>query len=116
MARGSRSRASRAERRMQKERAASALQRGLPVPTPLPKRAAPSAASRVRSSANSPDRARSPSLDPSSSNQRMPLAVKLLGLGLGLLGLVYGLTLFRDHRSVPDPAAVRANMTGTGVK
>jgi hypothetical protein len=114
MARGSRSRASRAERRMQKERAASALQHGLPVPTPLPKRAA--AAPRVRSNESSPDRARSPSLGPANSNQRMPLAVKLLGIGLGLLGLVYGLTLLRDQPSTPDPAAVRANMTGAGAK
>jgi len=42
----------------------------------------------------------------------MPLAVKLLGLGLGLLGLVYGLTLFRDHKSRPEPAVLPANMTG----
>jgi hypothetical protein len=27
----------------------------------------------------------------------LPLGVKLVGLALGLLGLVYGLTLFRDH-------------------
>jgi len=39
----------------------------------------------------------------------MPLAVKLLGLGLVLLGAVYGLTLLRDHRaSEPDRAAVPA--------
>jgi hypothetical protein len=115
MARGSRSRASRAERRMQKERAASALQRGLPVPTPLPKRA-PSATPRVRANVNSSDRLRTPSLGPANSRQRMPLAVKLLGLGLGVLGLVYGLTLVRDHKSSPDPAAARANMSGAAVK
>jgi hypothetical protein len=35
----------------------------------------------------------------------MPLAVKLLGLGLLLLGVVYGLTLFRDRRGAePDRA------------
>jgi hypothetical protein len=114
MARASRSRASRAERRMQKERAASALQRGLPVPTPLPKRAPVSAA--PRSSSNPAGRGRSPAVGPASSGQRMPLAVKLLGLGLGLLGLVYGLTLFRDHKSPPDPAAAPANMTGAPAK
>ncbi len=43
----------------------------------------------------------------------MPLAVKLLGLGLGLLGLVYGLTLFRDHKSLRDPAVAPANLTGS---
>jgi hypothetical protein len=46
----------------------------------------------------------------------MPLAVKLLGLGLGLLGLVYGLTLFRDHKSLPDPTVAPANMIGTPAK
>jgi len=35
----------------------------------------------------------------------MPLAVKLLAGGLGLLVLVYGLTLFRDHK---DAEAARA--------
>ena len=114
MARAPRSRASRAERRMQKERAASALQRGLPVPTPLPKRAPASAA--PRSSSSPSGRARSPASGSTSSDQRMPLAVKLLGLGLGLLGLVYGLTLFRDHKSLPDPAVAPANMTGTPAK
>jgi hypothetical protein len=97
---------------MQKERAASALERGLPVPTPLPKRAAQSAVPRARPNIDSPERGSSPT----SSNQRMPLAVKLLGLGLGVLGLVYGLTLFRDHKSNPVPAAVRANVTGAEVK
>jgi len=111
MARGSRSRATRAERRMQKERAASALQRGLPVPTPLPRRVVAGAASRTGTT-SSPPGGRSLSPRAGSSGQSMPLAVKLLGLGLGLLGLVYGLTLFRDHKSRPDPAALPANMTG----
>jgi hypothetical protein len=35
----------------------------------------------------------------------MPLAVKLLGAGLGLLGALYGLTLLRDHK---DADAARA--------
>jgi hypothetical protein len=42
----------------------------------------------------------------------MPLAVKLLGLGLGLLGLVYGLTLFRDRKSLAEPVTAPATMTG----
>ena len=102
MARGSRSRASRAERRMQKERAASALEHGLPVPTPLPKRVALSAASSARPSRNPVGRAARPRCGRDVASQRMPLAVKLLGLGLGLLGLVYGLTLLRDHKSRPN--------------
>ena len=43
----------------------------------------------------------------------MPLAVKLLALGLGLLGLVYGLTLLRDHKSVSEPAAAPGNVTNS---
>ena len=108
MARGSRSRASRAERRMQKERAASALQHGLPVPTSAPKRVAANAAPGVRPSSNPPGGGGSLSPALAVSSQRLPLAVKLLGLGLGLLGLVYGLTLFRDHKSSPGPAGVTA--------
>jgi len=104
MARGTRSRASRAERRLQKERAASALRHGLPVP-PL-ERVSLSAASGVRPSTNSAGRSGS---DAASQSQRMPLAVKLLGLGLILLGLVYGLTLLRDHKSVSEPALMPAN-------
>ena len=89
------SRASRAERRMLKERAASALKHGLPVPTP------PHARTRVpdvvgaRSSSLPPSGAR-----PTQPDRRMPLAVKLLGMALLLLGVIYGLTLFRDHRNV----------------
>ena len=96
---------------MQKERAASALQRGLPVPTPLPKRAPTSALPRIRSNESPPGSRGSESLGPPATRQGLPLAVKLFGLGLGLLGLVYGLTLFRDHR-----AAVPANITGASVK
>ncbi len=92
---------------MQKERAASALQRGLPVPTPLPKRVSAS----PRTSSNPPAGVRLQGV--AKSSQRMPLAVKLLGLGLGLLGLVYGLTLFRDHKSLAEPAAAPANLAGT---
>ncbi len=90
MARGPRSRASRAERRMQKERAASALAHGLPVPTPLP--------TRVRSSDARSSRPPAHLLTPV-PRSGLPLGVKLLGLVLGLLGLLYGLTVFRDHVS-----------------
>src|SRR4051812_12012558 len=108
MARGSRSRASRAERRMKKERAASALQRGLPVPTPLPRRVSSGAASSVRDSSNLVGRARSPSPRAAGASQGLSLPVKLLGLALGLLGLVYGLTMLRDHRSSAEPTLVPA--------
>ena len=108
MARVPRSRASRAERRMQKERAASAIARGLPVPTPLP--------TRVRGtdsrSSNSPHGGgvlRTPLPSSARASRGLPLGVKLVGLALGLLGLVYGLTLFRDHlASVEAPSAPSA--------
>src|SRR3954463_6529371 len=96
MARGPRSRASRAERRMQKERAASALAHGLPVPTPLPTRVR-SGDLRSWRAAQAGGALRTPVPRPASSG--LPLGVKLLGLALGLLGLVYGLTVFRDHLS-----------------
>src|SRR4051812_25123850 len=99
------SRASRAERRMQKERAASALKHGLPVPTPLPTRARGRdvSSSRPPVSSSSAPSARTPSSAPGA--RRMPLAVKLLGLGLLLLGVVYGLTVFRDRQGAePDRA------------
>ncbi len=90
MARGPRSRASRAERRMQKERAASALAHGLPVPTPLP--------TRIRSGEARSSRPAAHLLTPV-PRSGLPLGVKLFGLVLGLLGLLYGLTLFRDRVS-----------------
>ena len=89
---------------MQKERAASALKHGLPVPTPLPPRARGHDASSSRPPASSAPYSRSPSTAPGA--RRMPLAVKLLGLGLLLLGAVYGLTLFRDHRSAEPERAL----------
>ncbi|HTA89635.1 MAG TPA: hypothetical protein VK745_08665 [Polyangiaceae bacterium] len=98
MARRSKSRASRAERRLLKERAASALKHGLPVPTPPPARVrVPDVLSSQRSSSNPPSAS---GFAP--PNRRMPLAVKLLGIGLLLLGVIYGLTLFRDHHSDAD--------------
>jgi pyruvate dehydrogenase E2 component (dihydrolipoamide acetyltransferase) len=98
MARRPGSRASRAERRMLRERAQSAIKHGLPVPVPPP--------SRARVPNVPPSRSpRAPSLaspEPELTNRRMPLAVKLLGGGLLLLGVIYGLTLFRDHRNSAD--------------
>ena len=92
---------------MQKERAASALKHGLPVPTPLPTRARGRDASSSRPPASSTPYPRSPSSAPGA--RRMPLAVKLLGLGLLLLGAVYGLTVFRDHKGAePDRAVAPA--------
>ena len=99
---------------MQKERAASALRHGLPVPDPLPTRVLVSVASGPRSSPGASVRSHS-GLGPS-SRQSMPMAVKLLGVGLGLLGLVYGLTLLRDRASSPEPAPLPANMTGPAIK
>ena len=93
MARGPRSRASRAERRMQKERAASALAHGLPVPTPLPTRVRADSRGSRQPNAGLTSRTPLPGLAP----RGLPLGVKLVGLALGLLGLVYGLTVFRDH-------------------
>jgi hypothetical protein len=98
MARRPRSRASRAERRMLKERAQSAIKHGLPVPPPPPSRERARDVLRSRSSSAAP----MGSTEPELTNRRMPLAVKLLGGGLLLLGVVYGLTLFRDHRSDAD--------------
>jgi len=99
MGRRPRSRASRAERRMLKERAASALQHGLPVPTPPPSRPRPPNVPAARSSSVPSERIAAP------ANRRMPLPVKLLGIGLLLLGVIYGLTLFRDHKSEPESAS-----------
>lgn len=80
-------RGSRAERRKQKERAASAVKHGLAVALPRPsKRSEPAA---------EPGR---PTPSQVAGRAPLPLPVKLLGLGLALLGLVYGLTVFRDRR------------------
>ncbi|HEX3852987.1 MAG TPA: hypothetical protein VHW01_18620 [Polyangiaceae bacterium] len=86
---------------MQKERAASALAHGLPVPTPPPTRTRSTEHSSSRPPSSAPPLARPSSAPP---GRRMPLAVKLLAGGLGLLVVVYGLTLFRDHK---DADAVR---------
>lgn len=95
---------------MQKERAERALERGLPVPTPLPKRAPVTPGSTSRPNVTSSDRGRLPAASAASLRQRIPLSVKLLGLGLGLLGLVYGLTVFRDQKPSPQPAASPASL------
>jgi hypothetical protein len=96
MGRRPRSRATRAERRMQKERAASALAHGLPVPTPPPARTRSAEYSSSRPPASGALATPRPSSAP--PGRRMPLALKLLAGGLGLLAAVYGLTLFRDHK------------------
>jgi hypothetical protein len=90
MARAPRSRASRAERRVLKERIQSAQKHGLPVPPPPQARQRATDPARASVLSAAADAARVP-------RQRMPLFVKLLGLGLGLLAAVYALTLLRDH-------------------
>src|SRR3954467_11503434 len=112
MARGSRSRASRAERRMQKERAERALERGLPVPTPLPTRLGPGAASNSRQNSQSTGSARSSTPRLAGPSRGVPLAIKLIGLGVGLLGLVYGLTVLRDRKSAAEPPVLPATLSG----
>ncbi|MEO7034819.1 MAG: hypothetical protein ABI548_13000 [Polyangiaceae bacterium] len=93
---------------MQKERAASALKHGLPVPTPLPTRTRGRDVTGSRQPTSGTPYSRSPSSAP--GVRRMPVAVKLLGVGLLLLGAVYGLTVIRDHRSL-EPE--RARVPGT---
>lgn|SRR6478735_1466160 len=103
MARGSRSGASRADRRIQRQRVASALEHGLPAPTQLvkPMFAEPTSSAHPHSTPG----VRGESPTTSSTTRHVPLAVKLLGLGFALLGLVYGLTLLRDRRAQPEPPA-----------
>ncbi len=116
MGRRPRSRATRAERRMQKERAASALAHGLPVPTPPPARARSSESSSSRPPSSAPPLSRQSGAPP---GRRMPLAVKLLAAGIGLLGALYGLTVLRDHKdvdaahasAVPESQAALAPLT-----
>ncbi|HEX7453227.1 MAG TPA: hypothetical protein VF294_13120 [Polyangiaceae bacterium] len=90
---------------MQKERAASALAHGLPVPTPPPARTRSAEYSSLRPPASGALATPRPSSAP--PGRRMPLAVKLLAGGLGLLAAVYGLTLFRDHKDA-DAAQPRS--------
>ena len=93
---------------MLKERAQSAHKHGLPAPPPPTGRQRASELARVGVQAASA--ARVPV-----ARQRMPLFVKLLGLGLGLLAVIYVLTLLRDHDSKfgsqqstpPAPSPVR---------
>ena len=98
-----RSRTSRAERRTSKERAASALQHGLPVATPPPPRAIPVSVN----SWSEPGLTASPVQD-----RRIPIAVKLLMLALLILGSIYGLTLFRDHRAPVERVRPKATLEG----
>ena len=89
---------------MQKERAASALAHGLPVPTPLPsvRRGVDAPSSRPPSSASGRPSTRA------GSESRLPLAIKFLALGLAILGSIYAMTVFRDHKPSPNPGTSRA--------
>jgi hypothetical protein len=109
MGRRPRSRASRSERRMLKERAASALKHGLPVPMPPPARTRVPEPLSSRSSSAPPSGGRAST----APNRRMPLAVKFLGIGLLLLGVIYGLTLFRDHKREANVALTPAESDTT---
>ena len=92
---------------MQKERAASALKHGLPVPTPLPTRSRGGDAQSSRPSPSSGQHSFSASSAP--RGRSMPLAVKLLALSLVLLGALYGLTRLRDQRSAEPERAATPN-------
>ena len=94
---------SRADRRSSKERAASALQHGLPVAAAPPPRPIPDSVS----SWSEPSLMASPVQD-----RRVPIAVKLLMLGLLILGSIYGLTLFRDHKAPAERARPKATLEG----
>ena len=78
---------------MLKERAARALEHGLPVPSPPPARVRIPDVLGSRTSSAPP----SSGAGASPGNRRMPLAVKLLGIAGLVLGVIYALTLFRDH-------------------
>ncbi|MES1172953.1 MAG: hypothetical protein ABUL62_01400 [Myxococcales bacterium] len=51
---------------------------------------------------------------PGSASRGLPLGVKLVGLALGLLGLVYGLTVFRDHLASVEAALVPSASSASG--
>jgi hypothetical protein len=90
---------------MQKERAASALKHGLPAPAPESLRPWVGKNVPARPPSNAPSVRR-----PDARDRRMPLAVKLLGAGLLLLGLIYAMTLFRDHRIEPERTRAPASV------
>jgi hypothetical protein len=98
MGRGARNGRSRSERRLSKERAASATTHGLPIALARP--GAPRAVT-----PSSPTAQAGASPEPG-----LPVPVKLLGLGLLLLGLVYGLTLLRERRPTPEPGRIGATL------
>jgi hypothetical protein len=88
---------------MRKERAASATKHGLPV-------ASPPLVHRPKSAFEGGPALSAASRDAEPPNARMPLAVKLLGLGLALLGALYGLTRFRDREPTPQPERIQASL------
>ena len=114
MARGSRSGASRAERRIQRQRVASALEHGLPAPTQLVKPMFAEPASGAHPHSTPGVRGETPTT--ASKTRHIPLAVKLLGFGFALLALVYGLTLLRDRGAQAEPAAVVPDSSSPALK
>ena len=99
MGRGPRARGSRSERRQRNERAASAAERGLPLASAAPVRVAAGERASTRERGQGADAASKP---------RLPVAIKLLGVGLALLIVIYGLTLLRDRPRAPEPGRSQA--------
>jgi len=100
MGRGPRARGSRSERRQRNERAASAAERGLPL--------ASAASARVAASELPSTRERGRGAEAAGRKPRLPAAIKLLGVGLALLIVIYGLTLLRDRPRAPEPGRSQA--------
>ena len=98
MGRGARNGRSRSERRLSKERAASATTHGLPIALARP--GAPRAVTPPSPTAQAG----------ASPEPGLPVPLKLLGLGLLLLGLVYGLTLLRERHPTPEPGRIGATL------
>jgi len=102
MGRGPRARGSRSERRQRNERAASAAERGLPLASAAP--------ARVAAGERASTRDRGQGVDAAGSKPRLPVAIKLLGVGLALLIVIYGLTLLRDRPRAPEPGRSQATL------
>ncbi|MEO6602196.1 MAG: hypothetical protein ABIQ16_20110, partial [Polyangiaceae bacterium] len=51
---------------------------------------------------------------PSIPSRGLPLGVKLVGFALGLLGLVYGLTVFRDHLASVEASIAKSALKASG--